>query len=76
MVGTVRQIGQTLGLAVAGSIFSTRQLIHADQLASQGLAADDVRSLSAIGGFQDTIMIAVILALIGLAVSLLRGSRR
>jgi len=71
----VRQIGQTLGLAVAGSIFTAGQFTHAGRLASQELAADVVRSLSAIGGFQDTMMTALILALIGLAVSLLRGRR-
>ena len=76
MVGLLRQMGMSIGLAIAASIFAASRLSHATQLTSQGLPEDAALRLSTIGGFQDTIFVALALALSGLIISALRGRKR
>jgi predicted MFS family arabinose efflux permease len=73
MVGTLRQLGMSVGLAIAGSVFAAGQSSDAAQLASQGLLSDIVDRLSTVSGFQDAIFVALLIAVIGLLVSVLRG---
>ncbi len=73
MIGTVRQIGMSCGVAIAGAIFTGRQAFHADQLASNGLAPQMLSRLSLIGGFKDTLLVAAIVCTIGIFTSLARG---
>jgi len=75
MVGTLRQIGMSVGLAIAGSVFAARQLFHTTQLTSQGLLEDAVQKLSTVSGFHDASFVALAIALVGLVASLLRGRR-
>ena len=75
MVGTLRHIGMSVGLAIAGSVFAANQFSHATQLTSQGLLQDVVEGLSTISGVQDTILVALVIAMLGLLVSVLRGRR-
>ncbi len=73
MVGTLRQLGMSVGLAIAGSVFAASQSSHAAQLTSQGLLQNIVERLSTVSGFQNTIFVALIIAVIGLLASVLRG---
>ncbi|MFC1952426.1 MFS transporter [Chloroflexota bacterium] len=75
MVATLRHIGMSVGLAIAGSVFTASRFSHATQLTSQGLPQDVVGKLSTIGGFNDTIFVALIIAVIGLLVSVFRGKK-
>ena len=75
MVGTLRQIGMSFGLALTGALFAASQLSHAAQLASRGLSEDLVQKLSTVNGIHDALVVALIIALIGLAASLFRGRR-
>ncbi len=71
MMSTIRQIGLSTGIAIAGVIFSNRQLFYATQLTQ-----DDpllLHKLSIVGGFQDTLLIAAIASSIGIFTSLARG---
>jgi EmrB/QacA subfamily drug resistance transporter len=73
MVGTLRHIGMSIGLAIAGSVFTATRFANAAQLTSDGLTQGLVGKLSTVGGFQNTIFVALITAAIGLLVSAFRG---
>ena len=75
MVGTLRQVGMSVGLAIAGSVFAASQFSHATQFASQGLPEDVVQRLSTVSGVHDAIFAALAIAVIGLVASVLRGRR-
>jgi len=75
MVGTLRQVGMSIGLAIAGTVFAASQLFHTNQLTSQGLPEDVVQRLSTVGGFNDAIFVALAIAVVGLVASVFRGRR-
>jgi len=75
MVGTLRQVGMSVGLAIASSVFAASQFSHATQLASQGLPEDVIQRLSTVSGVHDAIFAALAIAVIGLVASVLRGRR-
>lgn len=75
MVSTLRQMGMSVGLAIAGSVFAASQFSHASQFASQGLPEDVVQRLSTVSGVHDAIFAALAIALVGLVASVLRGRR-
>ena len=75
MVGTLRQVGMSVGLAIGGSVFAASQFFHATQLASQALPEDVVQRLSTVNGFHDTVLAMLAMAIIGLVTSVLRGRR-
>lgn len=73
MMSTIRQTGISAGMAIAGVIFTSRQLFYATQLSH-----DDplwLQRLSIIGGFRDTMLIAAIACGIGILTSLARGKQ-
>ncbi|MBI2917684.1 MAG: MFS transporter [Chloroflexi bacterium] len=70
MVATGRQMGQALGMAIAGSVFAYRQAFWERQLAT----SDGTReALAIVHGFADTVTVAALVALAGAATSLVRG---
>ena len=75
MIGTLRQIGMSMGTAIAGTVFTAGQLSDAAYLTSEGLSETSVKSLSTIGGFRDAIFVASVFAAIASVVSALRGRR-
>jgi len=75
MVGLVRQLGMSIGLAIAGSLFASSSLSHATELASQGLSGERVLSLSTANGMQDTLLVALIFIVISFIISALRGRK-
>ncbi len=76
MVGLLRQLGMSIGLAIAGSLFASSSLSHATELAPRGLSSEAVLSLSTANGMQDTLLVALIFTAISFIISALRGSRR
>ena len=76
MIGTLRHIGMSVGLAIAGSAFTAGRSSKALELASEGSSPDMIKRLSTTGGFQSTIIIALVIASIGLLTSVLRGKSR
>ncbi len=76
MIATGRQIGMSIGIAIAGSIFTNRQAFHAAELIHDNLEPLILDKLSLIGGFQDTLLIAAIISSIGIFTSLARGKQR
>ena len=75
MVGTLRQIGMSIGVAITAGSFATSQSSHAVQLTAQGLQEDVVNKLSTLGGFHDALLATLVFTVIGLIASLLRGRK-
>ena len=75
MIATVRQVGMSCGIAVVGTIFTSRQFYHSSQLIQSNLEQPLLDKLSLIYGFQDTILIAAIICSTGILASLARGKR-
>lgn len=76
MIAAVRQIGMSSGIAITGTLFTVRQLVHATGLAGENLSPSMLHKLSLIGGFQDTVLIAAVACSIGIFTSLARGKRQ
>ena len=75
MVGLLRQLGMSIGLAMAGSLFASSSLSHAAGLASQGLSEETILSLSITNGMRDTMLVALTFTAIGFIISALRGRK-
>jgi len=73
MVATTRQIGSSLGLAIAGMAFIYAKVASEAVLLAQGLAAQAVEVESTQAGFHAVVWVAVGFAVIGLLVLVLRG---
>jgi len=76
MIGTSRQVGIVIGTAVAGTLFTSRQLFHAGQLQNDALSPEMMSQLSMVGGFRDTVLTATILCAVGLVLSIVAGKRK
>ncbi len=75
MVGTVRQIGMSIGVAITAGSFAASQTSYVTQLTSRGLAEDMVNKLSVIGGFHDALLATLVFTAIAFVASLLRGRK-
>jgi len=75
MVGMLRMVGTSIGLTIAGSVFTASQLLHATQLASQGLLEEVVQKLSTVSGFHDAIFVSLTITALGFVTVVLRGRR-
>lgn len=75
MVGLLRQLGMSIGLAIAGSLFASSSLSHATELASRELSEETVLSLSTANGMQYTLLVALIFIVISFIISALRGRK-
>lgn len=75
LVTTLRQIGMSAGIAVAGMIYTIREVFHALQLAGNNLDPAMLTRLSAIGGFRDTLIVVVFVSFIGIFTSAFIGLR-
>ncbi len=76
MVSTSRQVGMSTGIAVAGTIFTSRQLLYRAQLAQGNLSPAMLDRLSLISGFQDTFLFGAIFCSLGILFTLLRGKQK
>jgi hypothetical protein len=73
MVATTRQIGSSLGLAIAGTAFIQAKLTTESALTAQGMAAQTVAVESTTAGFQAVLWVAAGMAALGVLVLVLRG---
>ncbi len=71
MVATGRQVGQSLGMAVAGSVFAYRQGVWLERLPPTGGQA-----LAMVHSYADALSVATVVALLGAATSLVRGGHQ
>ncbi len=73
MLGTVRQISMTTGIAVAGTLYAVIQSNEESRLLEAGFAAEEAMSRSVTTGFQDVLTIMVITLVAAIFVSIMRG---
>ena len=74
MIATTRQIGMSCGIAIAGAMFTARELFHSTALAGEALAPGMLERLSLVSAYQDSFTYAAFFCIIGIFVSLVRGS--
>lgn len=74
MLATMRNLGQVMGVAVSGAVFSNRQAFYTALLQqSVGVGSEQVYRLSFVRAMHDTYFVAVGVGLLGMVVSLMRG---
>ncbi len=76
MISTSRQIGMTVGMAIAGTIFAARQLFHIAQLSHNGLNPAMLNELSLISSFQDTLLLVTIVSVVGIVAASFGGRQQ
>jgi hypothetical protein len=76
IINTFRQLGMSMGLAIAGSLFGSSSLAHSTELLSQGVTAELARKLSVTQGMHDTLLLALAFLVLGFIVSAIRGRDR
>jgi hypothetical protein len=75
MQATSRQIGMSLGTAIASTVFTATQLSEAAQLTNQGLSQELVKQLSTVSSFQSTAFIIMIFPALAAIISAFRGKK-
>jgi EmrB/QacA subfamily drug resistance transporter len=75
MSSTVRQLSHATGVAMAGAIFTSRQLFHGSILAGQALDPGMLKRLSVVGGFRDAMLLTAALGLVAVFTSFIGGKR-
>ena len=76
LISTLRQVGMTSGVAIAGMILTIRQAFHADLLVGNGLVPEVLAQLSFVGGYKDALLIAVIVSFMGILTSVFIGAKK
>lgn len=76
MIGTMRCIGQSLGIAISGAVFTNRMAYHSLQFQTQGLDILQHQGKIFTLAQHDTFLMAMGIAVLGMIVSLVRGSGR
>jgi len=71
LIATQRQVGISLGMALAGAIFSERRLVHADRLVDRGAAEAEAARASIPLAFHDALLMSILLGLGAVILSLL-----
>ncbi|MFC1926172.1 MFS transporter [Chloroflexota bacterium] len=75
MLATARQVATVIGSAIFMTLFHSRKLVHVAQLTSEGVGEEAAESLGVVGGFHDTVLLAVGITILGLMVTLLMHKR-
>lgn len=75
LISTVRQLSHATGVAVAGTIFVARQLLHQSVLAGQGLEPGMLQRLSISSAFRDAMVVTAFIGVLAVVSSLVHGKR-
>jgi EmrB/QacA subfamily drug resistance transporter len=76
LIATQRQVGLSLGMALAGSLFTARRAVYHAELLGQGLKSDYVTRFSIPLAFQDVLLISVFICLSVVLLCLFSGERK
>ncbi|OPY59202.1 MAG: Multidrug resistance protein stp [Syntrophorhabdaceae bacterium PtaU1.Bin034] len=76
VVSTATQLGLSAGFAIAGTVFSARESFHSAALFHNGTGPSLLKSLSVVGSFHDTLLVAMVSCGLGVIACLVRGSDR
>jgi EmrB/QacA subfamily drug resistance transporter len=73
MLATMRNLGMVLGVAIAGSVFSTRQNYITDALKNTAFSSLQIQNEAFTGALQLTFIVAGMISTVGIFTSLVRG---
>lgn len=73
LMATLRQVGISLGMALAGSLFSARRAIYQGELIKKGAGPGDIVSLSIPPAFHDVLLVSAFVGFVVVILSLFRG---
>jgi hypothetical protein len=73
---TTRQFGASSGFAVAGALFSSRQIHLLDRFSHMGVDLLAAKRMASIASFQGIMLVGCVIASIGILTSLVRGPRQ
>jgi len=76
LTATGRQVGISVGMALAGTIFTARRLAHETELGRQGMEALKVANLSISEAFHDGLLVGLFLQLLVVFLCLLPGRKK
>jgi drug resistance transporter, EmrB/QacA subfamily len=74
MLATMRTVGQVLGVAVSGAVFSNRQAVYRNLLYMKNLNISQINNQSFILAIRDTYLVAGVIAILGVIVCLVRSN--
>ena len=75
LIATLRQVGIAAGMAVTGTFFSARLIVHKAVLHQEGISAASVESLSIPQAFHDALILAICLQCIVFVLCFVRGKK-
>lgn len=73
MIGTVREVGFAIGIALFGAVFSVRRGFHEAQLAGAGLAPEEAARQGLVLGVQETVTLTLVFIAAAVVASAFRG---
>jgi EmrB/QacA subfamily drug resistance transporter len=73
---TARQVGASSGIAVTGALFSSNQADILGRLLHTGIDLPTAKKMASVAGYQETILVGIAIACVGVPTSLVRGPRK
>src|SRR6185295_9997312 len=73
-MASMRNLGNVVGVALAGTVLTNRAELHEVELAAVGLAAPLLQSRALVAGVQDAFLVASCIAVVGVIVASVRGA--
>jgi len=74
MLATMRTVGQVMGVAVSGAVFSNRQAVYMTALKMKNLSPSQINDQSFIWAVRDTYLVAGTIAILGVIICLVRNN--
>jgi MFS family permease len=75
LIATMRQVGISVGMALAGTVFAARQAVYESELTLKGFSQAEISRVAIPPAFHDALLIAVLLGLAATLLSLITGIR-
>jgi EmrB/QacA subfamily drug resistance transporter len=76
MIVTMRQVGMSCGMALAGSLFISQQTKFLAELPTTTPITPEIERMSVVASFQDTVFISCIICAVAVIVSALQGTAK
>jgi EmrB/QacA subfamily drug resistance transporter len=73
LIATLRQVGISLGMALAGTLFATRRVVYQAELIKKGAGLEAITSLSIPPAFHDVLLVSAFVGFAVVILSLFRG---
>lgn len=75
LIATMRQVGISVGMALAGTVFAARQAVYESELTVKGISPTEISRIAIPPAFHDALFIAVLLGLAATFLSFVTGIR-